>query len=165
MSQVLMRTQELSHEFAAMATDNNDEGPLTGINYDKLYSYHTRQTACKSTQQSAKCRKADSSRQRLGVSQGAYDSSDEVIKFMARQKKTKEERDRLVYDTQGQEGRGSTSSANTSQSYPQEKHWNMRSAYVSTIQAAQTTDSDTHEVQIQMASLVDEPHCLKELFW
>ena len=61
-----------------------------------------------------------------------------------------------MYDAQGQEGQGSTSSANASQSYPQKKHWNMRSAYVSTIQAAQRTDSDTHEVQIQMASLVDE---------
>ena len=159
---ICVETEELSRQFAAMATDDDGEGPLTGINFDELYNFCTRQAACKSTERPAKRRKVDSSQQCLGASQGAYDASDEVIKFMARQKKTKEQRDRLVSDTQGQEGQGSTSSANASWSRPQDDHWNPRSAYVATTQAVRKTDSDAHAVQIETAFLVEHQRALLE---
>ena len=72
----------------------------------------------------------------------------------------KADRDRHVSDTQGQEGQGSTSSANASWSCPQETHWNARSAYVATTQAVRRTESDAHAVQIQTAALVEQQRAL-----
>ena len=63
-------------------------------------------------------------------------------------------------DTQGQEGRGSTSSADASWSHPQDLHWNARSAYVATTQAVRRTESDAHAVQIQTATLVEQQKAL-----
>ena len=46
---ICVETEELNRQFAAMATDDNDEGPLTGIDFNELYSFCTRQAARKST--------------------------------------------------------------------------------------------------------------------
>ena len=62
-----------------MAEEDNDEGPLSEISWRELYSFRTRQTARQTIDKPAKHR-------RLSASRGAYDASDEVIKYMARPK-------------------------------------------------------------------------------
>ena len=48
-SSLCIDSEELDWQFAEMAMEDNDKNPLKGISFDELYSYHTRQTACKST--------------------------------------------------------------------------------------------------------------------
>jgi hypothetical protein len=66
-----INSEELNRRFAEVAMDDDDENPLVGVNYDEVYSYRTRQAACKATDQPAKCRKVSLTRQHLGASQGS----------------------------------------------------------------------------------------------
>ena len=122
-----------------------------------MYSFHTRQTARKSTDRPANRCKVSTDLQHLGASQGAYDASDKVIKFMAREKKV--DRDRHVCDAHGQEGLSSTSSAST-QSCLLPEHWTPRSAYVSTVNAVNRSAVDAQVTQTLMAELVEKQRAL-----
>ena len=55
-----INSEELDQQFAEMAMDNDDENPLVGINYDEVYSYCTRQAACKTTDRPVKRHKVSS---------------------------------------------------------------------------------------------------------
>ena len=115
----------MDRRFAEMAVQDDDENPFGvvdgEINYDELYSFRTRQTARKTTDRPAKRRKVSSTRQHLGASQGAYDASEEVIRHVAKKRKTRAQRQEGHSSTrstdaqpaQRQEGHSSTSSAST----------------------------------------------------
>ena len=48
-SSLCINSEELDQQFAEMAMEDNDKSPLKGVNYNELYSFCTRQAACKST--------------------------------------------------------------------------------------------------------------------
>ena len=151
-------SDKLDRQFAQMATEDNDECPLTGINYNDLYSYCTKQTAWKITDKPAKRRKLSTTCRHLGASQGAYDAPDEVIRFV-RSKQTALRGGHAL--RRGPEGLGSTSSAGTQAlALRGPEQFTVRSAYVSVIGAAHHTAMDAQVSQHMMAEVVEKQKAL-----
>ena len=59
-SSLCIDSEELDQQFAEMAMEDNNKSPLKGVNYNELYSFHTRQATHKSTDQPAKRHKVSS---------------------------------------------------------------------------------------------------------
>ena len=67
-SMLAVTEEELTQEYVAMVEEDNDEGPLTGINWRELYSFRTRQAAQKLTDWPAKRRRLSTSHRVLSAS-------------------------------------------------------------------------------------------------
>ena len=147
--------EELTQEYAAMAEEENDKGPLTGINYRELYSFRTRQATRKLTDQPAKRCRLSTSRSVLGASRGAYDASDEVINKFARDKTTGERTTPLS----GSDHHDQPSTSRHGTRVPTiRKNWwlTARSSYVLYLKAARHMRMDAQSQQQALAELVEK---------